>query len=80
MAVTARKLWIPPPALVFGAMISIQLSAAIAKPLMDDLGPSGVVLMRVGFAALMLILLQRPRWHGYSPQDYRNLLSFGMAR
>lgn len=70
---------IPPTLLVFGSMLSIQLGAAIAKPLMGDLGSSGVVLLRVGFAALLLLLLHRPTWRGYSPQDYRNLLWFGIA-
>lgn len=79
MAASASKPSIPPTLLVFGSMISIQLAAAIAKPLMTDLGPSGVVLLRVGFAALMLMLLQRPSWRGYRPQDYRNLLGFGIA-
>ena len=79
MAATANKPSIPPTLLLFGSMISIQLAAAIAKPLMADLGPSGVVLLRVGFAALMLMLLQRPSWRGYRPQDYRNLLGFGFG-
>ena len=79
MADHDRPFSIPPTLLVFGSMISIQLGAAIAKPLMADLGSSGVVLLRVGFAALMLILLQRPSWRGYRPQDYRNLLWLGLA-
>lgn len=79
MAATASKPSISPTLLVFGSMISIQLGSAIAKPLMADLGSAGVVLLRVGFAALMLVAWQRPSWRGYSNQNYRNLLGFGIA-
>ncbi len=79
MAASTSKPSIPPTLLVVGAMISIQLGAAIAKPLMADLGSSGVVLMRVGFAALPLMLVQRPKLLGYSRNDYRNLLWLGIA-
>lgn len=79
MAATSPRPTIPPALLVFGSMVSIQLSSSLAKPLMADLGPSGVVLMRLGFAALMLMALQRPRWSDYSMEHYRNLIWFGLT-
>jgi len=45
--------------LIFG-MITVQLGAALAKDLFGALGPAGVVFLRVGFAALMLLALWRP--------------------
>jgi inner membrane transporter RhtA len=41
-------------------MISVQLGAALAKDLFGALGPVGVVTLRVGFAALVLLAMWRP--------------------
>jgi inner membrane transporter RhtA len=69
----------PPALLVFSSMVSIQLGSAIAKPLMADLGAAGVVLLRLGFAAVILMVIQRPQWREFSPIDYRNLTCFGLT-
>lgn len=52
---------VPPAALALGSVVSIQLGHAIAKALFPVAGPSGVVTMRLGFAAILLLLLWRPR-------------------
>ncbi|MGE5333617.1 MAG: EamA family transporter, partial [Nitrososphaerota archaeon] len=41
-------------------MITVQLGAALAKDLFGALGPAGVVFLRVGFAALVLLAFWRP--------------------
>ena len=61
------------------AVGSVQLGAAIAKSLFDELGPSGMVFLRVGFAALVLLLLWRPRITGYARRDYLVAVLFGLA-
>ena len=43
-----------------GSMSSVQLGAALSRPLFGRLGPAGVVLLRLLFAALVLDLLVRP--------------------
>ncbi len=48
--------------LVLGSVCSVQIGAAIAKGLFEDLGPGGTVFLRTAFAALVLIALWRP-WH-----------------
>ena len=45
---------------VLGGVASVQLGAAVATTLFDDLGPSGTVLLRTGFAALILLAIWRP--------------------
>lgn len=68
-----------PVLMLMAAIISTQLGAAIAKGLFSQVGPIGMVTLRVGFAALVLLLWWRPRWRGYSLADYRLLLLFGFS-
>ena len=62
------------PALVFGAAVSVQVGAAFAKSLFDEVGPPAVVLMRLAFGAVAVWLLYRPRFarphrRGDAPRD-----------
>lgn len=50
----------PAPLLVLGAVLSVQLGAAAATTLFDEVGPGGTVLYRLVFAALVLLALWRP--------------------
>ncbi|MGB3681679.1 MAG: EamA family transporter [Rubrobacteraceae bacterium] len=61
------------------AIFSVQLGAAIAKGLFEELGPSGTVFLRVGFAALVLVLIWRPRISGYTAREYSVAVAFGLA-
>lgn len=61
------------------AIFSVQLGAATAKGLFDELGPSGTVFLRVGFAALVLLLIWRPRITGYTRRQYLVAVVFGLA-
>jgi inner membrane transporter RhtA len=65
--------------LVMGAVASVQLGAAVATTLFDDLGPAGTVLLRTGFAALALLLLWRPQIRGKDPVALRDAVLFGLA-
>lgn len=51
--------------LVLLSVGSTQLGAAVAKSLFDELGSVGTVFLRVGFAALMLLLL----WEAHHDQQ-----------
>jgi inner membrane transporter RhtA len=46
------------------SIFSVQFGAAIAKNLFDSLGPSGTVFLRIAFAALVLLVLVRPKLVG----------------
>ena len=59
---------VPPTGLVLLAVVCFQLGAAIAK-----------VLLRVGFAALILLLMWRPRLGGYAIRDYGLAVVFGLT-
>ena len=57
---------VPPVAFVLCAVSSIQFGAALAATLFDELGAGGVSLLRLGFAAAILVAVWRPdpREHG----------------
>lgn len=70
---------VPPTLLVFLAIISVQIGAAVAKTLFPVLGSSGTVFLRIEFAALALLIVGRPRLHGYRRADYGAAVLFGVA-
>lgn len=70
---------VPPPVLLVLSITCTQTGAAIAKSLFATLGATGTVSLRVGFAALVLVLVWRPRIRGYSRRAYLDSLFFGLA-
>lgn len=70
---------LPPPVIVLLAIISVQVGAALAKGLFQTIGSSGTVFLRVGFGALIFLLMWRPRVQGYSRADYMLLVLFGLV-
>jgi inner membrane transporter RhtA len=74
---TAGK--VPPTVLVLLSMGSVGLGAAIAKSLFEELGPTGTVFLRFGFAALALLILWRPTLKGYTRRSYLLAALFGLA-
>jgi inner membrane transporter RhtA len=77
---TSHHQWRSSPILLlFLSMISIHLGAAIAKSLFDQVSPFGMVSLRLGLGALILLILNRPRWRHHSAQDYRLLALLGLS-
>ena len=66
-------------ALVFVAIATLQVGAAFAVTLFDELGPAGASLLRLGIAALVLIAWWRPRLRGHAPADLAVTLAFGLT-
>jgi inner membrane transporter RhtA len=60
-------------------MATVQFGAALGKSLFASLSPGGVVFLRVGSAALILLLVWRPRLHGYSRGQYATAALFGLV-
>ncbi|HSY15870.1 MAG TPA: EamA family transporter [Jatrophihabitantaceae bacterium] len=69
----------PPRVLVLGAIASVQLGAAFADKLFDRAGPAGVTLLRLAFAAAILLALVRPRIRGRSRGDLTRAVVFGLV-
>jgi inner membrane transporter RhtA len=64
--------------MVFGGILSIQIGAAVAVGLFDEVGPAGVVFLRAIVSALLLGLIWRPGME-IVRQAPRLLLVFGIA-
>ena len=67
----------PSPALVIGAIASIQFGAAIAAKLFGRVGPGGAVLLRLFTATVVLLVLWRPRISGHSRSELALAALFG---
>jgi inner membrane transporter RhtA len=52
---------VPSPALVVGAIASVQIGAALATTIFAQAGPGGAVLLRLLTASVILLLVWRPR-------------------
>lgn len=66
-----------PVALVVTGMLSVQFGASIAVLLMPRTGAIGVVTLRLVLAALVLLVICRPRVRGHSRADWGTVLVFG---
>jgi inner membrane transporter RhtA len=65
--------------LVLLGVASAQVGAAFAVKLFDELGPAGAAFGRLGFAALILVAIWRPRVRGLPPRALRAAIAFGLA-
>ncbi|MEM6451084.1 MAG: EamA family transporter [Cyanobacteria bacterium P01_D01_bin.105] len=67
----------PATALVLIAILSVQFGSALAKSLFTDLGPWGVVTLRVTFSAILLSSFLRLKWNDQIRQNATLILAFG---
>ncbi len=64
---------------VLGSVTALGLGTSLAKQLFPQVGALGTTALRVGFSALLLLLIWRPwRWTT-TRADLRSLLRYGMA-
>ncbi|MFD9339148.1 DMT family transporter [Streptomyces sp. NPDC060028] len=68
-----------PVALVVAAGISVQFGAALAVLIMPRAGAAGVVTLRLAVAALVLLLLCRPKLRGHTRADWTTVVWFGVT-
>lgn len=65
--------------LVIGGIVSLQFGASMAVLLFPRAGALGVVMLRLVFAALVLLIACRPKVRGYTRGDWATVLAFGVA-
>jgi inner membrane transporter RhtA len=65
--------------LVLGGMLSVQFGSAVAALLFPRAGVAGVVTLRLGVAAVVLLAVCRPRLRGYGRRDWALIGGFGVA-
>ncbi|MFJ5534265.1 EamA family transporter [Streptomyces sp. NPDC093261] len=68
-----------PVGLVLAGGISVQFGGALAVSLMPRAGALGVVTLRLVVAALVLLLVCRPRLRGHSRADWGTVVVFGIT-
>jgi inner membrane transporter RhtA len=74
VTVSARSVW-----LVLGGIFSVQLGAAFAKQLFDEVTPTTMVWLRLATLTVVLVAVARPRLGGHSRDDWLVVLGFGTA-
>lgn len=69
----------PSPALVVGAIASVQFGSALAAKLFAQVGPGGAVLLRLLFGTIIVLALWRPRLRGRSGRELMLAAAFGLV-
>jgi len=64
---------------LIGGISSFQIGATVAKGLFPLFGPTGMVGLRVGLAALILLAIWRPTRSGITVQSLKLLLPYGAS-
>ncbi len=67
------------PALVIGAVVSVQCGSAAATTLFDRVGPAGAVLYRLLAASILLLAIWRPHPMAAGRDGLRLAIAFGVA-
>lgn len=70
---------VPPVTLLLGSIVSVQIGAAVAKGLFGALGPAGTSLLRVGFAAILLLAVWRPSLRRRTRAQALVVMGFGLT-
>ena len=64
---------------MLGGVVSVQVGAAVATTLFDELGPPGTVFVRLLFAALALVAVWRPSVRAIGSHGWRLVALFGVS-
>ncbi|MFJ5264331.1 EamA family transporter [Streptomyces sp. NPDC088387] len=68
-----------PVGLVLAGGLSVQFGGALAVSLMPRAGALGIVTLRLAVAAIVLLVICRPRLRGHSRTDWGTVLVFGVT-
>ncbi|WP_408056029.1 EamA family transporter [Streptomyces luteolifulvus] len=79
MGTSRRRGSLGPVGLVLAGGISVQFGAALAVTLMPRAGALGVVTLRLMAAAVVLLVICRPRLRGHSRTDWGTVIVFGVT-
>lgn len=68
-----------PVLFILGSCISLQFGAALAIQLFPAIGAFGTTSLRLGIAAIVLLVIVRPRIHRFTRQQWIAVILFGLA-
>ena len=60
--------------MVVTGLVCQELGASLAVLLFPALGPLGIVFLRLGFSAVILMVIARPRLRGHTPPAWRSVV------
>ncbi len=67
-----------PIGLLLFSILSVQFGSALAKSLFGELGPWGVVSLRVSFSALFFFVVWRLKWNANIRKNIGPIIAFGL--
>ncbi|WP_253904250.1 EamA family transporter [Arthrobacter sp. Br18] len=70
---------VPAPVLMLVAVLSVQFGAALARTQFEAVGPTGAVLLRLLFGALILLVVVRPKVYRWTRQQWAAAAVLGIA-
>jgi inner membrane transporter RhtA len=70
---------VPAPLLVIGGVVSVQFGGALAAQLVPQIGAGSAVFLRVGLAAVVLLVVVRPTLRGHDLRSWLTVVAFGVA-
>lgn len=76
---TQRSAAGPAIGFVFVGLACQEVGASIAVLLFDDVGPLGIVMMRLVFAAIVLLVISRPSLRGHGGSAWVAVVQFGVV-
>ncbi|MGP9536838.1 EamA family transporter [Brachybacterium sp. AOP43-C2-M15] len=68
-----------PVLFILGSCLSLQIGAALATQLFPAIGSWGTTALRLGIAAVVLLLLVRPKVHRFTRQQWLAVIVFGVV-
>lgn len=77
--VTARAGTTPAIMLVVAGLACQEVGAALAVLLFPEVGPLGMVMLRLVFSAILLLVIARPALRGHSRDGWLAVLGFGLV-
>lgn len=69
----------PAVLMVIGSCTSLQFGAGLAVQLFPEIGAAGVTTLRLGFAAVLLLLVTRPKLRTWTKQQWLAVVAFGLS-
>lgn len=77
--IASRATPIGPIGLVIVGLICQDIGASFAVLLFPSIGALGMVALRLGFSAIILLAISRPTLRGHSSRDWLTVIVFGVA-
>lgn len=75
----AQSRRVPPELMAIGSMLSVQLGAALAVPVMSAIGPVATTALRLFWAGILLAVIVRPRFSSMTRQQWFASVGLGIV-